>query len=267
MTTAASSLSRAGCTGCRDGQSFTLAARAAFHPILDLHEERVFAYEALIRGPAGEGAAAVLGAVAPEQMYAFDQACRVTAIRGAVAAGIVASGARLSINFLPNAVYSPLACIQLTLATARETGFPADRLIFEFTENEKLDTAHVQAIVAAYRKLGFLTAVDDFGAGYAGLSLLASLETDMVKLDMDLVRGLDSNRRKRAVLEALLQLMRRLGTEVVAEGVETEQELAVLQAFGVRYVQGFLFGQPRLDALPPYPEWLGDGRGTQAQRA
>jgi EAL domain-containing protein (putative c-di-GMP-specific phosphodiesterase class I) len=256
MTTARSFNQRGGCSGCRDGQDFPLATRAAFHPILDLRDERVFAYEALIRGEGGEGAAFVLDQVGPEQLYAFDQACRVTAIRGAVAAGIVATGAQLSINFMPNAVYSPMACIQLTLRTAKETGFPTDRLIFEFTENEKLQTAHVQAIVAAYRQLGFMTAVDDFGAGYAGLGLLAALQTDMVKLDMELIRGIDADGRKRAVLEALVQLMRRLGTELIAEGVETAEELAVLRLFGIRYVQGFLFGQPRLGELTPYPDWL-----------
>ena len=256
MTTERSSSPRRGCSGCRDGAGFPLATRAAFHPIIDLHHDRVFAYEALIRGEAGEGAAFVLDQVGAEQMYAFDQACRVTAIRDAVAAGIVATGAKLSINFLPNAVYSPMACIQLTLRTARETGFPADRLIFEFTENERLQTEHVQAIVAAYRQLGFLTAVDDFGAGYAGLGLLAALQTDMVKLDMELIRGIDTDGRKRAVLEALVQLMRRLGTEVIAEGVETEEELAVLGLFGVRYAQGFLFGEPQLGRLQPYPDRL-----------
>lgn len=244
------------CSGCRDGQGFALATRAAFHPILDLQEQRVFAYEALIRGADGEGAAEVLGQVRPEQMYAFDQACRVTAIREAVAAGIVETGARLSINFLPNAVYSPMACIQLTLKTAREVGFPTDRLIFEFTENERVETAHVQSIIEAYRKLGFMTAVDDFGAGYAGLGLLAALQTDIVKLDMGLVRNINGDSRKRAVLETLMQLMRRLGTKVVAEGVETEEELAVLRLFGVRYVQGFLFAVPELGRLPAFPERL-----------
>lgn len=244
------------CDACREGRTFPLAAQAAFHPILDLQDECVFAYEALIRGPAGEGAASVLAHVGAEDTYRFDQACRVTAIRDAVAAGIVESGARLSINFLPNAVYSPQACIQLTLRTARETGFPADRLIFEFTENETLDSKHVAAIVAAYRKLGFLTAIDDFGAGHARLGLLADLSTDLVKLDMALVRGCDRDPRRRLIIEHLVSLARRLALTLIAEGVETESELACLRLLGIRYVQGFLFGEPRLKELTPYPEWL-----------
>jgi EAL domain-containing protein (putative c-di-GMP-specific phosphodiesterase class I) len=244
------------CSACLEGQSFPLAVKAAFHPILDLESESVFAYEALIRGPAGEGAAFVLGQVQDGEVYSFDQACRVAAIRDAVAAGIVETGARLSINFLPNAVYSPKACIQLTLRTAREAGFPAERLIFEFTENETLDSAHVAKIVAAYRELGFLTAIDDFGAGHSGLGLLADLETDIVKLDMALVQGCDRDPRRRTILETLVRLMRRLRISLIAEGVETEEELAVLRLLGVRYAQGFLFGQPEIGRLLPYPDWL-----------
>ena len=247
---------RRACDACKDGKAFPLPTRAAFQPILDLQEERVFAYEALIRGIDGQSAGFVLQQVGDEQIYSFDQACRVTAIRDAVAAGIIGTGAKLSINFMPNAVYSPKACIQLTLKTARENGFPQDRLIFEFTENEKLDVAHIRNIVAAYRDLGFTTAIDDFGAGYAGLNLLADLQTDMVKLDMELIRGIDRDGRRRAILESLVQLLRRLGTEIIAEGVETEEELGVLRLFGVRYVQGYLFGKPALGTLQPYSERL-----------
>jgi EAL domain-containing protein (putative c-di-GMP-specific phosphodiesterase class I) len=253
------------CTACKDGKTYPAAVQAAFHPILDLDRESVFAYEALVRGPAGEGAAIVLAQVKDHEIYSFDQACRVAAIRDAVASGIVDTGARLSINFLPNAVYSPKACIQLTLRTARETGFPAERLIFEFTENETLDSAHVANIVAAYRQLGFLTAIDDFGAGHAGLGLLADLETDLVKIDMALVQGCDRDPRRRAILESLVRLMRRLQVTLIAEGVETEAELATLRLLGVRYVQGFLFGEPEIGRLAPYPEWLRDPVRKQAR--
>ena len=89
-----------GCSGCRQATSqFELAM--AFQPIVDVETGRAWAYEALVRGPNGEGAATVLGDVTPENRYAFDQQCRVAAIEQAVAAGILDTGARLSINFLP----------------------------------------------------------------------------------------------------------------------------------------------------------------------
>jgi EAL domain-containing protein (putative c-di-GMP-specific phosphodiesterase class I) len=216
----------------------------------------VLAYEALVRGPLGEGARWVLDQIDEQQIQTFDQACRVAAIRNAMAAGLVASGARLSINFMPNAVYSPKACIQLTLRTAAETGLPADRLIFEFTENERIDPDHLRGIIRTYRELGFATAIDDFGAGMSGLGLLADLATDWVKLDMALVHGIDQCSRRRAIVETLVLLCRRLEVSLIVEGVETMGDLQVLRLLGVRYVQGFLFGQPEIGRLAPFPAWL-----------
>jgi EAL domain-containing protein (putative c-di-GMP-specific phosphodiesterase class I) len=223
----------------------------AFQPILDLETGKPFAFEALARGPNGEGAASVLGQVTAENRYSFDQQCRVKAIEAAVAAGIVATGARLSINFLPNAVYSPNACIQLTLKTAAATGFPTDRLIFEFTEQEEIaDAEHVADIVRRYREMGFGTALDDFGAGHAGLGLLARFQPDLIKLDMELVRGIDSSLPRRVIVESVAGMCRGLGITLIAEGVETEAELAALRRIGIRYVQGYLIARPAFEALP-----------------
>ena len=108
----------AGCSQCKSPQH-EFAIAMAFQPIVDCETGTVFAYEALVRGENGESAGSVLSQVDEEMRYAFDQQCRVTAIEDAVKAGILETDAKLSINFLPNAVYSPLACIQLTLATAR----------------------------------------------------------------------------------------------------------------------------------------------------
>ena len=241
---------QAGCSGCRSTVDlFDIAM--AFQPIVDIHTGRPFAYEALVRGANGEGAGTVLAQVTPENRYAFDQKCRVAAIEGAVAAGILDTGARLSINFLPNAVYSPVACIQLTLKTARETGFPTDRLIFEFTENEEMaDTDHVKTIVESYRKMGFSTAIDDFGAGHAGLGLLAKFQTDFIKLDMDLIRGIDTSMPRRMIVDSVVRLCGDLGIQVIAEGIETVGEYDALRAIGVRYIQGYLLARPGFKSLP-----------------
>jgi EAL domain-containing protein (putative c-di-GMP-specific phosphodiesterase class I) len=223
----------------------------AFQPIVDIETGRPWAFEALVRGEGGEGAGEVLGRVTEETRYAFDQQCRVAAIEGAVAAGIMATGARLSINFLPGAVYSPVACIQLTLQTARAVDFPTDRLIFEFTENERMiDTAHVAHIIDSYRKMGFSTALDDFGAGHAGLGLLAKLQTDIIKLDMELVRGLDTSMPRRMIVAGVLRMCEAMGITLVAEGIETVGEFEALRAIGVRYQQGYLFARPGFRTLP-----------------
>jgi EAL domain-containing protein (putative c-di-GMP-specific phosphodiesterase class I) len=239
------------CSGCRDGTAFELDFSMAFQPIVDVSTGRPFAYEALVRGLNGEGAGTILGSVTEQNRYAFDQACRVKAIEAAMKAGIVDTGAKLSINFLPNAVYSPMACIQLTLRTAEKNAFPLDRLIFEFTENEHMASPdHVGSIIETYRRIGFGVAIDDFGAGHAGLDLFARFTPDMVKLDMDLVRGIDADPRRKAVVRAVVGLCAELDTLLIAEGIETEAEAHTLRGFGIRYMQGYLFARPGFERLP-----------------
>ncbi len=132
------------------------------------------------------------------------------------------------------------------------TGFPTGRLIFEFTENERmLEPEHVAGIVAAYRKMGFATALDDLGAGYAGLSLLAAIQPDIVKIDMQLVRDVDTNAAKRTIVRHVVLMCAEMGIQVIGEGIETLAELRALQPLGVRYFQGYLFAKPSFRALGP----------------
>lgn len=239
------------CSGCRDGAGLEFAFSMAFQPIVDVETGRPFAFEALVRGTANESAGEILSRVTETNLYAFDQACRVKAIELAARAGLLETTARLSINFLPNAVYSAKACIQLTLKTAAAAGMPLDRLIFEFTENERMaDPAHVAGIVASYREMGFGTALDDFGAGHAGLSLLARFQPDIIKLDMELIRGLESSLPRRIIVDGVARMCRQLGITLIAEGVETAAELDSLRAIGIRYVQGYLFARPGFETLP-----------------
>ena len=161
------------CHGCKDGAAFSMPFSMAFQPIVDIRTGSSYAHEALVRGLNGEGAGQILSAVDDASRYAFDQQCRVKAIELATRLDLGATDANLSINFMPNAVYEPRACIRATLEAARTNGFPLDRIIFEFTENEPLDTAHLINILQTYRLIGFKTAIDDFGAGYAGLTLLS----------------------------------------------------------------------------------------------
>jgi EAL domain-containing protein (putative c-di-GMP-specific phosphodiesterase class I) len=239
------------CSGCRDGVDFEIPFAMAFQPIVDTLTGKPFAYEALIRGTDGAGAASILSRVTDANRYSFDQACRVKAIESAMAAGIMAADARLSINFLPNAVYSPLACIQLTLRTAKAVGMPTDRLIFEFTENEQMGSPeHVASIIETYQQIGFSTAIDDFGAGYSGLDMFARFRPDEIKLDMELIRGIDTDRRRQAIVSAVVRMCAELETLLIAEGIESAGEAATLRRLGVRYHQGFWYARPALERLP-----------------
>jgi EAL domain-containing protein (putative c-di-GMP-specific phosphodiesterase class I) len=240
-----------GCQGCKDGAGFDLPFSMAFQPIVDVGSRAIFAHEALVRGPAGEGAYSVLSQVAEDNRYAFDQKCRVKAIELATTLELPRDGAGLSINFMPNAVYEPRACIRLTLATAMRTGFPLDRIIFEFTEDEKLDTDHLLNILRTYRAMGFRTAIDDFGAGYAGLGLLSKFQPDIVKLDMELIRSVDRDRVKQKIVQSMLNLLNDLDIQVICEGVETQEELQALQDLGARLIQGHVLARPMFEGLVP----------------
>ncbi|ODA67313.1 Blue light- and temperature-regulated antirepressor YcgF [Methyloligella halotolerans] len=241
------------CTGCRDDIALPFDFKMAFQPIVDLSQGCVWGYEALVRGSQGEPAYSVLDQVSDETRYKFDQSARVMAIE---TAGALYQGRdlKLSINFMPNAVYEPTACIQKSLAAAKRAGFPHKNLMFEFTEDERItDTAHVQNILKTYRKFGFLTAIDDFGAGYAGLNLLAQMQPDLLKIDMALLRDIHTSPAKQVIVAGIVSMARALDITVLAEGVESENELAVLRAAGISLFQGYFFAKPALMALPPVP--------------
>lgn len=236
------------CGNCAGDAVLDFEVRMAFQPIVDSRTRSVWAYEALVRGANGEGAPEVIARVRPELLYRFDQTCRVKAIVTAAELGLQE---RLSINFAPNAVYEPATCIRLTLAAAERVGFDASKLIFEITESERInDVPKVVRIIKDYQGRGFLTAIDDFGAGYSGLNLLAEFQPDIVKLDMALIRNIDQDKVRRSITQGIVATCRALGCEVLAEGVETVGEYQALRAMGIVLFQGYLFAKPALEALP-----------------
>lgn len=238
------------CDGCQCGAGLGFQFDFAYQPIVEVASGQVFAHEALVRGPQGEPAMEVLARVNEENRYKFDQACRVKAVKDAKRLGIDALGQFVSINFLPNAVYEPERCIRTTLEAARASSYPLDRIIFEVTEVEKIaDRAHLANIIAAYKRFGFLTAIDDFGAGYSGLNLLAEYQPDLIKIDLELVRGIDASRPKRAILAGILGVCEELGIRAIAEGIETPAERDCLRDAGIQLMQGFLFARPSFRAL------------------
>ncbi|MGY4877090.1 EAL domain-containing protein [Vreelandella aquamarina] len=219
----------------------------AFQPIVNVLERRIIYYEALVRGPNGESAWSILSKVTDELMYRFDQECRIKAIELASQLGMQE---RLSINFLPNAVYEPSACIQATLETSRRVGWPIERLNFEITETERVkDRDHMRNIIDSYRAMGFTTSLDDFGNGYANLDLLTDLRPDSLKIDRELVMGCDADARRQAILKSVVTLATQLEIQLVAEGVETREESRCLIALGIPVQQGFYFSRPNLESL------------------
>jgi EAL domain-containing protein (putative c-di-GMP-specific phosphodiesterase class I) len=223
----------------------------AFQPIVDVAMAKAVAYEALVRGPQGQSAGSILEQVDDTVLYLFDQACRVKAIELASRLDMQAT---LSINFLPNAVYEPNACIRATLEACQRVGWPTRRINFEITETESVtDRGHLHNIIGTYHTMGFTTALDDFGTGYANLDLLTDLMPDTLKLDRQLVMGVDQDTRRQAMIRATAGMAQELDIRLLAEGVETAEESRWLYRMGITRQQGYYFARPGLEVLPEVP--------------
>ena len=239
------------CESCRNAGPLGFDFTMAFQPIVDIRERSVFGYEALVRGIDGSGAAAILDRVNDENQYRFDQACRTKAVELASRLGLEGF---LSINFMPNAVYEPATCIRATLAAARRFGFPTERLLFEVSEREdSVDKEHLRRIFEDYTGRGFTVAIDDFGAGYAGLNMLVQFQPHVLKIDMELIRNIDQDPVRQAIVCGIVLVCQRLSIDIVADGIETSAESAYLRSLGVRYPQGYLFAKPGWESLPLAP--------------
>lgn len=226
----------------------------AFQPIVDVKADTVVAYEALVRGPNGEPASSVLDRTLHNNRYSIDQRCREKALAVSAALGILDTDADLCINFYPNAVYQPKQCLVRTLNAARSVSFPLTRVIFEITEVEEVrNHDHLRDIMTEYRSHGLRVAIDDFGAGHSGLTLLSAFQPDIIKLDRALVHNLDQKPASRAIVRSIAQVCRDLNIDVIAEGIECEAEMQVLCDLEIFTMQGYWFARPAFEALPPWP--------------
>jgi len=236
------------CNNCR--QPVTLPPLTmAFQPIIDVSTQTIVAHEALVRGTEDDTADDILACLTPGNRYAFDQLCRTTAIELACRLGIACD---LHVNFMPEAIHEPNACLRQTLTAARLAGFPFERLVFEVVEDrESTDDVNLAVIFAAFRRKRFKVALDDFGTGYSGLSRMAELRPDIVKLDRALVGGCDSDESRLDIISCVASLCRRLDIRLIAEGVETQSELDAIRRIGVTLFQGYFFAKPAFERLVP----------------
>jgi EAL domain-containing protein (putative c-di-GMP-specific phosphodiesterase class I) len=234
------------CAECSGGAGLDFSFTMAYQPIVNVTTREIFAQEALVRGLENQSAAQVFEHVNDSNRYRFDQACRVKALEVASQVGITGA---VSINFMPMAVYRPELCIRTTLEAADRFGFSVDQIILEITEGEKVeDAAHLRNIIEHYKQRGFRTAIDDFGAGYAGLNLLADFPVDLIKLDIALIKNIDKDRIRRSIVKGIVQVCADLSIQIIGEGVETRDELNALRDLGIELFQGYYFARPAFQA-------------------
>ena len=221
-----------------------------FQPIVRWSDHTVMAYEALLRMDSSCSLPkpdAVIDAA--ERLGWVHRLSRRVRQFAATALPRCPEDTRLFVNLHAKDLNDPMlfdACDPL-FAHSRD-------VVFEITERHSLaDVEDVHVNVARLKQRGFRVALDDFGAGHAGLTSFAILEPDIIKLDMDLVRNIDRIQTKRKLVESMVSVCKDLGVEVVAEGVERVREFQTLQELGCDVFQGFLFGRPA--ALFAEPAW------------
>lgn len=221
-----------------------------FQPIVAAADRRLFAYECLMRGDEA-------GSLIPpsrmlevarkaELSHRLDAAARQAAFRATARHGIQT---KVFVNFSAAAIYDPMACLANTVELISELGLRRDQFVFEAVESDAgEDLGHLRTLLECFRRAGFAVALDDLTAGYDSLRRLETLTPDYIKLDMEIISGVDRDPYKGLIAARLLETARSLGVQSVAEGVETGAEFAWARDHGADFVQGFYVAQP---ASPP----------------
>ena len=220
--------------------------RSVYQPILSLQNGSVLGYEALsrIRLPECDLNIEQLFSIARHvrKLWELEKLCRDAALRNAVKKPL---SAKLFLNVDSNIIYDPELREGFTHKKLAEYGLNPDDLIFEITERSAVGEMDIfTASVEHYRKQNFQIAIDDFGAGYSGLSRVCALSPNYIKIDMDIVRGVHEHAYKRALVESIVKFCREMNITLIAEGIETEAELDTLIRLGVDYGQGYYLGRP-----------------------
>ena len=223
-----------------------------FQPIVNLADGEIMGYEALARGPKDSPLhmPSQLFAVAARHrmLLALEHVCREVSIQQAK---MLAPGQQLFLNITPEVINDPEFRNGRTKQVVLHHGLIPEQVTFEITERTAIsDFGNFTRALHHYRRQGYCIAVDDAGAGYSSLQAIAELYPDFIKLDMSIVRDIHNNPFKIAILEALVNLAAAMNSKIIAEGVETVDELLAVMKLGVGYAQGYLFARP---ASPPQP--------------
>lgn len=223
-----------------------------FQPIISLEGEEIYAYEALCRtiGPNPFGNAEGLFQAASEsgKTFQLDMFCRQTAIDLAAEQGLQDSTSLLFLNICPNSLSHPDHNIGTTESFAKESGLSQEKIVLEITEHEAVHNYDLfRKSINHYRKRGFRVAIDDFGAGYGGLKMLSVLEPDYVKIDRHFFKDHQKSNINYNLIDSIATACHRIGIEVIAEGIETKEDVRICKDLGIDLLQGFYFAKPAAD--------------------
>jgi len=219
---------------------------SVYEPIVEVTTRTVFGYEALARGPEGTDlhSPAALFATASEQdlLFQLDCLCRQSGLAGA---RDLPGGAMLFLNVRPTTIHDPNFRADALCRTLEACRLQPSDVVFEISEQESIGNFDIfREVRDYYRKLGFRIALDDTGAGYASLEAVMELSPDFIKVDRAFVSGIDEDPARQELLRALRSVSEQINAQIIAEGLDTLEELETLGRLGIPYGQGWLFGKP-----------------------
>jgi EAL domain-containing protein (putative c-di-GMP-specific phosphodiesterase class I) len=220
----------------------------AYQPIVDARNGTIFAYEALMRSQL-ESLRSPLHiiklATADFRLYEIERITFFKALEGFIRNKEKFKDAKLFVNSIPNQALSNEDCEEFE----QLYGEHLDRLVIELLENERSNGEFISKKRKSIEKWNAKLAIDDFGSGYNNEAALLAITPDFVKIDMGIVRGIDNDLNRQQISKNLISYAKQRGIKVVAEGVETSEELEKLIELGVDYLQGYHFSKPEF--IPP----------------
>ena len=217
-----------------------------YQPIIDFSNGSILAWEALTRGPENSclHSPTVLFDLAEQvgELFALENVCREKAVRHI---GALGKGRKMFLNIHPRTLVDPKFSPGRTLDFLREVGLGPENVVFEITERHSIKDFNLfHLTLDHYRTQGFQIAIDDAGTGYSGLSSIATLQPEYIKIDMSLVRDVHKDPVKQALLETFVTFADKIGAKMIAEGIEKKSEAIRLSEMGMHYGQGYYFGRP-----------------------
>ncbi len=218
-----------------------------FQPIVLPKTNEIYGYEALTRGVRKDGSL-----IPPDELFKkaknmdllffLDRLCRETVIKNAAMHNI---DKKVFINFIPTSIYDPEKCLKSTDEALEKYKLDPKKIVFEVVETEYIeDYRHLNHVLSYYKDKGYSTALDDIGSGYSTISSLLTLETDYMKIDMELIKNIDKNQENQRKVKKYIHIAKENNIISLAEGVETKEEVDILVEMGIELIQGYYYAKP-----------------------
>ncbi len=227
----------------------------AFQPIVDPFMQQIVSWEALVRTPSGDSPQAYFGAQSGQALYASDLQSKQVALAMASALGL--QDQPLSLNLLPMTLVNMPDAVAFLLSAIESNGFVPEQITIEFTEREAISRIdEFKHSVRQLKSAGISVTIDHFGAGFAGLQLLAQFQPDRIKINRDLIASVHKSGPRQAIIQSIITCCASLEIQICAVGVELAEEWMWLESAGIAQFQGHLFARPRTGGIPPvaWPE-------------